>query len=142
MLRSLYTNNFFAMKGYIINIERATKNNTDYRHVLYTAPLSQLVLMSLPPGEEIGEETHDLDQFIRIEAGNAVAILGGKRHDISADDAIIIPSGTRHNIVNTGTTDLKLYTVYSPPNHKDGTIHKTKQDEEEEHFDGQTTEQL
>lgn len=128
------------MKGYLLNIERETKSNTDYRRVLYTTDHSQLVLMCLPPGEEIGEEIHKLDQFIRFEEGEGEAILNGVIHNIKADDAVVIPKGTRHNIVNTGTGPLKLYTIYSPPEHKDGTIEHTKADEHEEHFDGETTE--
>ena len=128
------------MKGYLTNIEKATKENTDYRRVLYTAKNSQLVLMNIKPGDEIGEEVHHLDQFIRVEEGEGKAILDGVEHALCADDAIVIPQGTRHNIVNTGSSDLKLYTVYSPPEHTDGTIHATKADEKEEHFNGITTE--
>lgn len=129
-----------VMKGFLVNIEQATKENTDYRRVLYTATHSQLVLMNLRPGEEIGEEVHHLDQFIRFEEGEGEAILDGVVHAVHADDALVIPEGTRHNIVNTGSVALKLYTVYSPPEHKDGTVEKTKADEHEEHFDGATTE--
>ncbi|PJE64546.1 MAG: cupin domain-containing protein [Candidatus Ryanbacteria bacterium CG10_big_fil_rev_8_21_14_0_10_43_42] len=128
------------MKGYIINIEKSTKDNTDYRRVLYTAKHSQLVIMNIRPGEEIEEEVHDLDQFIRFEAGEGVVILDGVEHNVKADDAVIIPEGTRHTVVNTGSVDLKLYTVYSPPEHKDSVLQKTKADEHEEHFDGVTTE--
>lgn len=128
------------MKGYITNIERATKENTDYRRVLYTAKNSQLVLMNLRPGEEIGEEVHELDQFIRFEEGRGTVILDGVEHAIEADDAVVIPQGTHHNVINTGDIDLKLYTVYSPPEHRDGVIQPTKADEYEEHFDGVTTE--
>lgn len=128
------------MKGYSTNIEKATLENTDYRRVLYTAPHSQLVLMSLAPGVEIGEEVHHLDQFIRFEAGEGKAVLDGVERAVGADDALVIPQGTRHNIINTGSTDLKLYTVYSPPEHKDGITQATKADEHEEHFDGKTTE--
>ncbi|MFW5853134.1 MAG: cupin domain-containing protein [Patescibacteria group bacterium] len=128
------------MKGYIDNIEKATKDNTDYRRVVYTAKNSQLVLMSIEPGDEIGEEVHDLDQFIRIEAGQAKAVLDGVEHELSDDDAIVIPQGMSHNVINIGSVPLKLYSVYSPPEHKEGTVHKTKADEIEEHFDGQTTE--
>ncbi|MDO8742195.1 MAG: cupin domain-containing protein [bacterium] len=128
------------MKGYLINIERATKENTDYRRVLYTAKHSQLVLMNLRPGEEIGEEVHHLDQFIRFEEGEGKAILDGVEHPVKADDALIIPEGTRHNVINTGLVSLKLYTVYSPPEHKDGVMQETKADERSEHFDGTTTE--
>jgi mannose-6-phosphate isomerase-like protein (cupin superfamily) len=96
--------------------------------------------MSLKPGEEIGMEVHHLDQFLRIEAGEGKCILDGVEHEISDGFAIVVPAGTNHNFINTGSTELKLYTVYSPPNHKDGTIHKTKADEVEEHFDGKTSE--
>ncbi len=127
-------------KGYIVNIEKETLENTDYRRVLYTSNYSQLVLMCVKPKEEIGEEVHGLDQFIRIEQGEAEVILNGEKHSLKADDAVVIPAGTLHNVVNVGNIDLKLYTIYSPPEHKDGTVHKTKQDEQEEHFDGKTTE--
>jgi mannose-6-phosphate isomerase-like protein (cupin superfamily) len=131
------------MKGYVTNIEADSLNNRDFRRVLYTAKNSQLVLMSLGAREEIGEETHTLDQFIRVEAGKGVAILDGVKHQISDGSAIVIPAGTKHNIVNASETEgLKLYTIYSPPEHKDGTIHRTKADAlaHEEHFDGRTTE--
>lgn len=131
------------MKGYIANIETLTLENENFRKVLYTAKYSQLVLMSLKPGEEIGEEVHGLDQFIRIESGNGQAILDGVTHDLGDGTAVVIPAGTRHNVVNTSSDKpLKLYTLYSPPNHKDGTLHATKRDAEanEEHFDGVTTE--
>lgn len=128
------------MKGYITNIEKTTLENTDYRRVLYTAKHCQLVLMCLQAGEEIGEEVHHLDQFIRFEEGSAKVILDGVEHMLGADDAVIIPEGTRHNVINTGSGTLKLYTIYSPPEHKDGTVEHTKADEHEEHFDGQTTE--
>ncbi|MGH7784893.1 MAG: cupin domain-containing protein [Candidatus Binatia bacterium] len=117
--------------------------NKDFRRVLYTAKNSQLVLMSLRPREEIGEETHTLDQFIRVEAGDGVAILDGVKHQISDGSAVVIPAGTKHNIINASATgELKLYTLYSPPEHRDGTIHPTKADAlaHEEHFDGKTTE--
>ena len=128
------------MKGYIGNIEKETLENTDYRRVIYTAKHSQLVLMNLQPGEEIGEEVHELDQFIRIESGNAKAILNGEEHELEDDFAIIVPAGMAHNVVNTGEAELKLYSIYSPPEHKHGTVHKTKADEKEEHFDGVTSE--
>ncbi len=129
------------MKGYNLDIEKETLANTDYRRVLYTGKNSQLVLMSVAPGDEIGEEVHEgHDQFIRVEEGNAVAILDGIEHQLDADFAVVIPAGTRHNIINTGKTDLKLYTIYSPPEHKDGLVEHTKADEIEEHFDGKTTE--
>lgn len=128
------------MKGYLVNIEQTTKENTDYRRVFYTAKHSQLVLMSLAPGEEIGEEVHHLDQFIRFEEGRGKVMLDGVTHEVKDDDAVVIPEGVRHNVINTGTDHLKLYTIYSPPEHKDGTVEKTKADEHEEHFDGVTTE--
>jgi len=130
------------MKGYLTNIEQATKENTDYRRVLYTAKNTQLVLMCLKPGEEIGNEVHELDQFIRVEEGNAKAVLnnGETEYELEDDFALIIPAGTWHNVINTGDKPLKIYTLYSPPEHKDGTVHKTKADEQEEHFDGTTTE--
>ncbi len=113
--------------GYVTNIEEKTLANKNFRKVLFTAPNSQLVVMSLRPGEEIGTETHDLDQFIRIEAGEGEVVLNGKKHKIADDFAIVIPAGTKHNVVNTSKKkDLKLYTVYSPPEHPPGTIHKTK----------------
>lgn len=132
------------MKGYIINIENAAKGNDNFRKVLYTAKHSQLVLMSLKPNEEIGEENHTLDQFIRIEQGNGKAILDGMEHSIENGSAVVIPTGTKHNIINTSLEEpLKLYTIYSPPEHKNGTIHPSKQDaiaDTQDHFDGQTSE--
>lgn len=128
------------MKGYVINLEKETLENTDYRRVLYTAKNSQLVLMSIAPGDEIGEETHELDQFIRIEGGNGKAVLDGVEHELKDDWAVLIPAGVCHNIINTGTEPLKLYSVYAPPEHRDQVVHPTKADETEEHFDGKTTE--
>lgn len=131
------------MNGYIVNLEKVTLENTDFRRVLYTAPHSQLVLMNIKPEEDIGEEVHTLDQFIRIESGEGTAILNGKEHALKADDGMIIPAGTRHNVINTGSADMKLYTVYSPPEHLDGTVHVTKQDalnDTDDEFDGKTTE--
>lgn len=137
-MRSDFTHH--AMNGYVTDIERATLENTHFRRVLYTAKHSQLVLMCIPPGADIGEETHHLDQFLRFEQGTGTAVLDGVEHAIKADWAVVVPAGTRHNFINTGTEDLKLYTVYSPPEHKDGTVHATKADVREEHFDGVTTE--
>jgi mannose-6-phosphate isomerase-like protein (cupin superfamily) len=117
------------MKGYIENIEQKTLENENFRTVLYTDPQLQLVVMSLLPGEEIGEEVHQLDQFIRVEAGQGEAILDGERQDIADGSAIVIPKGTLHNIVNTSTDEpMKLYTIYAPPDHRAGTVHKTKAD--------------
>ena len=131
------------MKGFVRNIERLTEGNTDFRHVLYTGKHLQLVLMALVPGEEIGEEVHDdHDQFFRIEAGSGVVVIDGRRQDIKADDGIVVPAGARHNVINTGTVPLKLYTIYGPPDHRDGIVRATKAEAEsnEEHFDGTTTE--
>lgn len=131
------------MKGYVTNIEEDALENTDFRRVLYTAKHTQLVLMSLRGNEEIGEEIHELDQFIRVEAGQGLAVLDGVAHRLSDGSAVVIPAGTRHNVINVSDTDeLKLYTLYSPPEHRDGTVHITKSDaiEHEEHFDGKTTE--
>ncbi len=130
------------MNGYITNIEEDSIKNTDFRRVVYTAKHIQLVLMSLLPGEEIGEEVHDLDQFLRIDAGSGKAVLNGVEHDISDGFAVVVPQGTRHNIINTGSEPMKLYTLYGPPDHKDGEVQPTKADaiENEHPFDGQTTE--
>jgi len=131
------------MKGYVVNIEKATEENENFRKVLYTAKNSQLVVMTLKPGEDIGEEVHDLDQFLRIEQGTGKTVLNGVEHKIAAEWIVLVPAGTRHNIINTSKTEeMKLYTLYSPPNHEDGTVHVTKSDAEvsEEHFDGKTTE--
>lgn len=131
------------MKGYVSNIEQLSLENENFRKVLYTDTRVQLVLMSLAIGEDIGEEVHDLDQFIRVEKGTGVSVLDGVEHEISDGTAIVIPQGVRHNIINKGDGPMKLYTLYAPPNHKDGTIHKTKAEAEanEEHFDGETSEQ-
>ncbi len=132
------------MKGFVQNIEKATLKNDNFRKVLYTVKHSQLVLMSLRPGEEIGEETHDtLDQFFRFEKGEGKVVIEGKESEIKDGFAVVIPAGTLHNIINTSQTEfLKLYTIYSPPNHADGVEFKTKEEAEasSEHFDGQTTE--
>ena len=128
------------MNGYLVNIEKETLENENYRKVLYTEKNSQLVLMTVQPGDEIGLETHDLDQFIRIEAGEAKVTLDGVEHKIEDDWAVVIPGGTKHNVVNTGNVPLRLYSLYSPPEHKDGTVHASKADDKEEHFDGVTTE--
>ncbi len=128
------------MKGYFGNIDKETLHNNDYRRVEYTGKNSQLVLMSLKPGDEIGEETHELDQFLRFEAGSAKVIMDGVSHDVIADYGVVIPAGMKHNVINTGVTDVKLYTIYSPPEHKDGIVVPTKADVVKEHFDGVTTE--
>jgi len=116
--------------GYSINIEKETIDNTDYRRVLFTSPNNQLVIMNMPPSDELGMETHnDTAQFIRIERGTGRAIVGGKVYDLTDGSVIIVPKGIEHNIVNTSDTDeMKLYTVYSPGVHNDGEVQKTKQD--------------
>jgi mannose-6-phosphate isomerase-like protein (cupin superfamily) len=118
------------MSGYSVDIEQATLENEDFRRVLFTGPHSQLVVMSIEPGGEIGLERHDgVDQFIRVEAGEGEAILDGERHALRDGSGVVIPSGTEHNVTNTSRTDpLRLYTVYSPPEHPVGTVHRTKAD--------------
>jgi mannose-6-phosphate isomerase-like protein (cupin superfamily) len=132
------------MKGYVINLEKETRKNADFRRVLYTGKHSQLVLMSIKPGEEIGEETHkDVDQFFRFESGEGNVIIDGVKHPVKDKDGVIVPAGARHNVVNTSKRSLvKLYTIYSPPEHQDGVVRHTKRDAmaSEEHFDGRTTE--
>ena len=124
-------------------MEELALKNENFREVLYTGKNSQLVLMSLLPNEEIGEEVHeDVDQFFRVEKGNGVAILTGVSNDIKDGSTVLIPAGVKHNIINTGAEAMKLYTLYMPPHHRDGVIHKTKAEAEAdtEHFDGKTTE--
>lgn len=132
------------MKGFKSNIEKDTLGNTDFRRVLYTGKNSQLVLMSLRPGEEIGEEVHKtVDQFFRFEKGEGVVSIDGIRQKVADGDAVIVPAGARHNVMNTSRTiELKLYTIYSPPEHEDGTVRKTKANAlaKPEEFDGKTTE--
>lgn len=131
------------MKGYVNDIEKATLENFNFRQVLYTGKHSQLVLMSLKPKEEIGEEVHDVDQFFRFEKGLGQTVVDGVAHNISDGFAVVVPAGARHNIINLSETeDLKLYTIYSPAHHKDATVHATKQEAEadEEHFDGKESE--
>ena len=130
------------MKGFVQDIERLAVGNEDFRKVLYTAKHCQLVLMALAPGEEIGAEVHKLDQFFRVEEGSGVVVMDGTRTPVKAGFAIVVPMGANHNIINTGTMPLKLYTVYSPPNHRDRIVHHTRADAEadDEHFDGKTSE--
>ena len=128
-------------KGFIVDLETATLENTDYRRVLYTAENIQLVLMNLEPGVEIGEETHDLDQFIRVDGGVATIMLGDKFHELPDGHAVVIPAGVKHNVLNKGDEPVKLYSVYGLPEHKDGLVQKTKADEKEEHWEGETTEE-
>lgn len=132
-----------AKKGYFTAIEKRTLKNSDFRHVLYTGKYSQLVLMSLLPGEEIGAEVHEThDQFFRFEAGKGLVAINSAKYKVKDGDCIIVPAGARHNVTNTGKTKLKLYTIYSPPEHMDGVVRRTKKQAEatEEHFNGRTTE--
>lgn len=132
------------MKGYKANIEKETLDNENFRKVLYTSKHSQLVLMSLKPGEEIGMETHVYnDQFLRFETGQGKIFVDGNEYEVSDGDAVIVPAGSKHNVINTSeTVALKLYTIYSPPDHKDGIVHKTKAEAEKNdvEFDEKTTE--
>lgn len=133
------------MKGFSTKIEKDTLENTNFREVLYTAKHSQLVVMSLLPHEDIGAETHNLDQFIRCEQGVGTAIMDGVEYPMEAGLAVLVPADILHNITNTSDTEpMKLYTLYSPPNHRDGTIHKTKADAEAdtEHYGGIISEAL
>jgi len=133
------------MKGYYTNIEKDTLENENFRKVLYTSKHSQLVLMSLKPKEEIGMEVHpDNDQFFRIEKGQGKCIIDGNEYELSDGVAIVVPAGAEHNVINTSETEeLKLYTIYSPPHHKDGILRQTKEEAEtnEAPFDGITTEE-
>ena len=131
------------MIGFVADIEDRTEKNHDFRRVLYTGPHMQLVLMSLEPGEEIGAEVHEgTDQFFRVEKGKGEVWIDGHATHIESDMAIVVPAGARHNIKNTGNKPLKLYTLYAPPEHADGTVRHTKADAEKlaEHFAGKTTE--
>lgn len=130
------------MHGYVGNIEQEALTNENFRRVVYTSGHVQLVVMSLKPGEDIGAETHELDQFIRIEAGDGVAVMNDIEHPLADGSALLIPAGVRHNVMNTGDVPLKLYSLYAPPEHKDQVVHATKEDAEahEEHFDGKTSE--
>jgi mannose-6-phosphate isomerase-like protein (cupin superfamily) len=132
------------MKGFKSNIEKDTLGNSSFRRVLYTGKHSQLVLMSLKPSEEIGEEVHKtVDQFFRFEKGEGIVTIDNVKHKVSDGDAVVVPSGAKHNVINTSkTAELKLYTIYSPPEHQDGTVRKTKADAmaRPEDFDGKTTE--
>jgi len=132
-------------RGYRDNIERQTIENEDFRRVLYTGRNLQLVLMTLQPSEEIGEEVHeDRDQFFRIEEGSGVVDIDGVENRVEDDFAVIVPAGARHNVRNTGDRPLRLYTIYGPPEHKDGIVQSTKEEADRRHhdeeYDGQTTE--
>ncbi|PKN02859.1 cupin domain-containing protein [Candidatus Dojkabacteria bacterium HGW-Dojkabacteria-1] len=128
------------MKGYVDNIEDRTKENSSFRKVLFTGTYMQLVVMSLKPGEDIGEEVHDnVDQFFRVEEGEAKVIIGGEEHIVDEDMVIIVPAGSLHNVINVSETEtLKLYTIYAPSNHPENTEHVTKEEamlaEEEHHL--------
>lgn len=130
------------MKGFVQNIEFLATHNDDFRRVLYTATNCQLVLMALKPREDIGAEVHKLDQFFRVEAGRGEAVIDGVTTPISRGFAVLVPAGARHNIVNTGTEPLMLYTLYAPPNHRDGVVHhlRADADADTEKFDGKTSE--
>mgnify|MGYP001572627533 CR=1 FL=1 len=130
------------MYGFVDNIEKLSLENENFRKVLYTDKNSQLVLMSLLPGEEIGEEVHDVDQFLRVEQGQGKTVMNGVSHDLNDSSVVIVPAGTKHNIINSEQSPMKLYTLYMPPHHHDGVVHKTKAEAEadDEHFDGHTTE--
>jgi len=131
------------MKGYIVNIEETTEDGHDFRRVLYTGKHSQLVVMSLEVGEEIGEEVHsEIDQFIRVEKGEGMVIIDGIKHRLSDGFAAVIPAGAKHNVINTSDQPMKIYTIYSPAEHRDGVVHQIKIEAvaDSEHFDGRTTE--
>lgn len=130
------------MNGFVKDIESLAVKNNDFRNVVYTAKHCQLVVMSLNSKEEIGEEVHELDQFFRVEEGTGDAVLDGVRTEIRSGFAVLVPAGTNHNIINTGGVPLKLYTIYAPPNHRDGVVHHTREDAESdnERFDGRTSE--
>ena len=132
------------MHGFADNIEKLTLENDFFRQVLYTAKFSQLVLMSLSPREEIGEEIHKVDQFFRFEKGNGLVVIDGVTHKVTDGFAVIVPAGAKHNVINSSETEaLKLYTLYSPPHHLDGVVHETKEKalgDTADEFKGQTTE--
>lgn len=131
------------MRGFIADIEDRAEANGSFRHVVYTGPHIQLVLMALDPGEEIGEEVHeDTDQFFRVEEGRGKVIIDGVATPIQSDTGIVIPAGARHNVINTGSRPMKMYTLYAPPHHEDGTVHHTRAEADgaTEHFTGATTE--
>ena len=121
-----------TQKAYTEDVLRLARENENFRQVLFTTERSQLVLMSLKPGEEIGEEVHEgIDQVLAFTDGEGEAVIEGKRSPVRAGTVVVVPSGTRHNFVNTGSTPLKLVTVYTPPEHPDGTLHRTKEEAEE-----------
>jgi len=130
------------MKGFVVNLEKDTLENNNFRKILYTAKNIQLVLMSIESGDDIGNEVHKLDQFLRVEKGIGKAVLNDIEYRLEDGFSVVVPAGVKHNIINIGDEPLKLYSLYSPPEHKDGTIQKTKKDAlvGGEHFDGNTTE--
>ncbi len=130
------------MKGYVQDIEAIAIGNQNFRRVLYTSKHCQLVVMALKPNEETGAEVHTLDQFFRVEQGHGEVVLDGVHTPVHAGHAVVVPAGARHNIINTGPEPLKLYTIYAPPNHRDGVVHRTRGEAEAdtEHFDGKTSE--
>jgi len=131
------------MKGFFSHLEEDVKQNSNFRKVLYTGHHSQLVLMSLLAGEEIGMEVHpDNDQFFRFDQGEGKVIVDGNEYEVKDGDAVLVPAGAEHNVVNTGSEPLRFYTIYSPPHHKDGIVRQTKKEAEEQatEFDGETTE--
>ena len=132
-----------TMKGFKSNIEKDTLGNEKFRKVLYTGKHLQLVLMTLKVGEDIGSEIHvGNDQFFRFESGSGKCAIDGNEYKVKEGDVILVPAGARHNVINVGTDELKMYTIYGPPNHQDGTIRNTKEDAEkmDEKFDGKTSE--
>ena len=132
-----------TMKGFKSNIEKDTLENENFRKVLYTGKHIQLVLMTLKVGEDIGSEIHTgNDQFFRFESGSGKCVIDSNEYQVKEGDVIVVPAGARHNVINEGADELKMYTLYGPPNHQDGTIRNTKEDAEKmvEHFDGKTSE--
>jgi len=131
------------MKGFFSHLEEEVRKNSNFRKVLYTGHHSQLVLMSLLAGEEIGMEVHpDNDQFFRFDQGEGKVIVDGNEYEVKDGDAVLVPAGAEHNVINTGSEPLRFYTIYSPPHHKDGIVRETKKEAEEQaaEFDGETTE--
>lgn len=142
-MKNIKDYSLFEKQGFVSNIEKDTLDNDSYRKVLYTASGIQLVLMNLKPGEEIGEEIHnDIDQFFRFEEGEGIAMIDGKENKVKDGSGVIVPAGAKHNIINTGTGNLKLYSLYAPPKHEDGIDRKDKKDtvSDKEKFTGKTTE--
>ena len=131
------------MNGFVNDIDQMTAKNKNYRRVVYTGKHLQLVVMALKPGDEIGDEVHKgRDQFFRIEKGHGTVVIDGEKHPISKKTSIVVPAGARHNVINTGEKTLKLYTLYGPPNHREGVVFQSKAEAEAstEKYDGRTTE--